>query len=81
MNIFEIPQNALIVADRIFVALRKGGGISGRRPLYHAVTPYCRMALCSAEPWCAVGMGGAASLVRNLSGLREEIGGSGGELD
>jgi hypothetical protein len=23
---------------------------AGRAPMYHAVTPHCRMALCTAEP-------------------------------
>ncbi len=43
--------NAIAVAGRTFVALRK----SGRQPrelapVFHAVTPYCRMALCASEP-------------------------------
>jgi len=37
--------------DRVFVALRKQGrAIRGERPIFHAVTPYCRIALCCAEP-------------------------------
>jgi hypothetical protein len=36
---------------RVFVALRKCGRIrDGLRPVYHAVTPHCRIALCSVEP-------------------------------
>jgi hypothetical protein len=35
----------------VFVALRKGGRIAaGRQPVFHAVTPHCRIALCSEEP-------------------------------
>jgi hypothetical protein len=39
-------------SGRIFVALRKDGVPRrvGRLPTYHAVTPNCRLALCSAEP-------------------------------
>ena len=38
-------------ADRTFVALRKAGRSScPAGPVYHAVTPGYRMALCSAEP-------------------------------
>jgi hypothetical protein len=39
-------------AGRVFVALRKDGtqGMQGKRPIYHAVTPHSRMALCSDEP-------------------------------
>jgi hypothetical protein len=44
-------------AERLFVALRKDGpaGATGRAPLYHAVTPFCRMALCATEPGAASG--------------------------
>jgi hypothetical protein len=36
---------------RVFVALRKDGTRNaGGRPVYHAVAPHCRMALCSQEP-------------------------------
>jgi hypothetical protein len=36
---------------RVFVALRKLGRVrNGVRPVYHAVTPNCRIALCSDEP-------------------------------
>jgi hypothetical protein len=36
---------------RVFVALRlEGTRAAGVRPVYHAVTPHCRMALCSEEP-------------------------------
>ncbi len=45
------PQNATIRAGRVFVALRKSGRVShGRKPVFHAVTPYCRMSLCADEP-------------------------------
>src|SRR6476646_3428728 len=38
-------------SDRLFVALRKQGPTPrGRAPLFHAVTPNCRIALCCAEP-------------------------------
>jgi hypothetical protein len=37
--------------ERVFVALRKRGlRVPRGNPLFHAVTPYCRMALCCAEP-------------------------------
>ena len=56
MDIFEIPHHALIVSDRIFVALRKMRQPPGsRRPVYHAVTPHCRVALCCAEPGASSG--------------------------
>lgn len=44
-------------AERIFVALRKNGPApsAGRTPAYHAVTPFCRMALCATEPGAASG--------------------------
>ena len=37
---------------RVFVALRKYGTrlSGGRPPIYHAVTPNCRIALCCDEP-------------------------------
>jgi hypothetical protein len=36
---------------RLFVALRKNGTLrAGLEPVYHAVTPHCRIALCSDEP-------------------------------
>jgi hypothetical protein len=36
---------------RLFVALRKNGTLrEGLEPVYHAVTPNCRIALCSDEP-------------------------------
>ena len=39
-------------AGRQFVALRRGGGRSLPigNPVYHAVTPFCRIALCTIEP-------------------------------
>lgn len=42
-------------AERIFMALRKDGLTSarGRMPAFHAVTPFCRMALCATEPGAA----------------------------
>ncbi len=46
-----LPQNATLRAGRVFVALRKSGRVShGRRPVFHAVTPDCRMSLCADEP-------------------------------
>jgi hypothetical protein len=42
---------ATVRSGRIFVALRKARGPTcGRGPVYHAVTPHCRMALCAEEP-------------------------------
>jgi hypothetical protein len=42
----------IVTAGRTFVALRKDGpaAAAGRGPMYHAVTPHCRMALCATEP-------------------------------
>lgn len=38
-------------SGRTFVALRKARRAApGRTHLYHAVAPYCRMALCATEP-------------------------------
>ncbi|WP_338663161.1 hypothetical protein VQH23_23865 [Pararoseomonas sp. SCSIO 73927] len=43
--------NIITLADRTFVALRKAGRpVPGRERVYHAVTPYCRPALCAEEP-------------------------------
>lgn len=43
--------NAIVLSGRTFVALRKSGRTNkGRQPVYHAVTPQCRMALCAVEP-------------------------------
>jgi hypothetical protein len=43
-NVFE-------KSGRVFVALRKNGARpNGKRSIYHAVSPNCRMALCSREP-------------------------------
>ncbi len=50
-------ENAIVAGNRMFVALRKAGPTSGKRSAYHAVTPQCRMALCTAEP--GVGSGWA----------------------
>ena len=47
-------QNSIVESGRNFVALRKAGR-SGRSPVYHAVTPYCRMALCADEPGAGSG--------------------------
>ena len=47
-------QNAIIQSGRTFVALRKAGR-SGRSPVYHAVTPHCRIALCAEEPGAGSG--------------------------
>src|SRR4051812_29644492 len=44
-------ENTIVRAERVFVALRKAGHLSpGRSPVFHAVTPYCRMSLCADEP-------------------------------
>ena len=49
--------NSVEYAGRVFYALRK----AGRRPpkfpgaVYHAVTPFCRIALCAAEPGSSSG--------------------------
>ena len=42
-------ENVLTVGDRAFVALRRAGR-PNRPPVYHAVTPNVRMALCTTEP-------------------------------
>ncbi|HVY13691.1 MAG TPA: hypothetical protein VHB27_00585 [Rhodopila sp.] len=44
----------LIANGRQFVALRKDGP-HRRPPVFHAVTPFCRMALCAAEPGAGSG--------------------------
>lgn len=50
------PQHAVVHADRVFVALRKSGHVShSRRPVFHAVTPNCRMSLCADEPGAGSG--------------------------
>jgi hypothetical protein len=36
--------------DRFFVALRKQGYATRSEPIFHAVTPHFRIALCCAEP-------------------------------
>lgn len=46
-----LPKHAVVCAGRVFVALRKAGRIAaGRTPVFHAVTPFCRMSLCADEP-------------------------------
>ncbi len=46
-----IPEDAVVRAGRVFVALRKSGHVSGSKSrVFHAVTPYCRMSLCADEP-------------------------------
>ena len=51
-----LPQNAIVRANRIFVALRKDGRAPrGKSPVFHAVTPHCRMALCADEPGASSG--------------------------
>jgi hypothetical protein len=47
----------MVQSERLFVALRKDGpsGAAGRKPMYHAVTPFCRIALCTTEPGAASG--------------------------
>jgi hypothetical protein len=44
-----METEAITVGDRSFVALRKAGH-SNASPVYHAVTPFCRIALCATEP-------------------------------
>ena len=47
----SVLLHTIAPSGRIFVALRKAGRVSPERaPLYHAVTPHCRMALCASEP-------------------------------
>jgi len=47
----SLPQNAIVRRTRVFVALRKAGRtLRGQAPVFHAVTPHCRLALCTAEP-------------------------------
>jgi hypothetical protein len=51
--IFDEPGidiSGITEAGRTFFALRKDGPLRGRAPVYHAVSPYCRVALCSSEP-------------------------------
>ena len=51
-----MQTNAIVRSGRTFVALRKAGrGWQAADPIYHAVTPYCRMALCSTEPGAGSG--------------------------
>jgi hypothetical protein len=46
-----LPGRTLVRAGRVFVSLRKSGRVRpGREAIFHAVTPYCRMALCADEP-------------------------------
>jgi hypothetical protein len=49
--------NMINESGRTFIALRKDGPVpsNGRPPMYHAVTPHCRMALCATEPGAASG--------------------------
>ena len=47
------PANAITRGERVFVALRRAKG--ARSPVYHAVTPHCRMALCAIEPGAGSG--------------------------
>lgn len=47
----QVPEDAVVRADRVFVALRKSGHVSSSRSrVFHAVTPHCRMSLCADEP-------------------------------
>jgi hypothetical protein len=45
-------ENSFQYLQREFVALRKATVTysDGRMPVFHAVTPFCRIALCSTEP-------------------------------
>ena len=54
MNESAMQMNAIIQSGRTFVALRKAGG-KARSPVYHAVTPNCRIALCADEPGAGSG--------------------------
>ena len=45
----SMSEGVFTVAGRRFLALRKAGRRAGL-PVYHAVTPSCRMALCATEP-------------------------------
>ncbi|MBV9811494.1 MAG: hypothetical protein JO326_02015 [Acetobacteraceae bacterium] len=55
---FAIPHrcramltNVIVKGERVFVALHKAGRVTGDHPpVYHAVTPHCRPALCADEP-------------------------------
>ena len=59
-------DNLITRADRAFIALHKAGRISsGRERVYHAVTPHCRIALCSDEPGASSGW--AARRVDDMS--------------
>ena len=43
--------NIIVRGERTFIARRKAGRTATvQQPVYHAVTPNCRMALCAAEP-------------------------------
>jgi len=43
--------NVIERGDRVFVALRKKRPVTnGAVPVFHAVTPHYRIALCCAEP-------------------------------
>lgn len=47
----EAGAALILRADRVFAARRKAGPPRpGRPPVFHAVTPNCRMALCADEP-------------------------------
>jgi hypothetical protein len=43
-------RNVIERSGRVFVALRRLSSRVQTEPVYHAVTPNCRMALCTAEP-------------------------------
>ena len=61
-----MPPNGIVRKDRIFVALRKAGRVTqGRAPVYHAVTPFCRPALCADEP--GAGSGWAEPPAKNVT--------------
>jgi hypothetical protein len=52
----DLLLHAITASGRSFVALRKARRATlGRAPVYHAVTPHCRMALCANEPGAASG--------------------------
>jgi hypothetical protein len=47
-----IMSNSNTCVQRDFVALRRAWVTysDARKPVFHAVTPFCRIALCSTEP-------------------------------
>ena len=51
-----MPVDAIEHGERSFVALRKARHpTAGHLPVYHAVTPHCRMTPCAVEPGAGSG--------------------------